>query len=360
MVSFVYAASFDASGRGAGVLGFRWLPRGRRLEALGTVSRVVENPLSLVATSAGNCLYVADCTTDWRSGGAIYAHTVDRRTGQLTVTSVAESGGLIPVHLALAADERNLLAANCGPFAPDNEGRSVAVFPIKRGGAIGPAKTVKQQHGASADPVRQTSSHPHCIALDPDNRHVWVPDLGTDSLWCYRYDSRLGALLHDADKTVNVEPISGPRMLKFHPSGAWAYLLNEIAGTLVSFRYSAGTFAQIEVSATLPEGRSEHNAADLIVHPKGATLYTSSRDAHCVSTFRIDPTTGAASLQAHTDCGGEVPRGMALDATGRVLLVGNERSDTITGFQVREDGRLAPLGTLAELPGPACLSVVRV
>ena len=360
MKRYVYAASFDPAGDGEGIYGFRWLPHRRKLEPLGVVAAGVANPLCLVVSPCQEYLYVGDCTSDWRSGGAVFAYRIDPATGALEARNVVDSAGIIPVYLSIADDGRHVLVANCGPFAAGNEGRTVAVFPVKAKGLLGPAKTVQQHEGTSVDPERQTSPHPHCIALDPENKYVWVPDLGTDSIWCYSYDRRLGGLLHLSDKTVHVPQNSGPRVMKFHPSGEFAYLLNEIANTVMTYRYESGSLTQLQILPALPRDVEDRNAADLVIHPGGRHLYTSNRQQNCISVFNINAASGELTLKDQVSTQGALPRGIALDKSGAFLLAGNEATDTIQGFRVGNDGGLADLGTFAEMPGPACLTFVQI
>ena len=236
MVGYLYAASFNPSGSGGSIHGFGWNARTGSMKPLGTVGQGVENPLCLLACPAGQYLHVGDCTADWRSGGALRSHRINPLNGTLELIGSVDSAGQIPVSLTLAANGANLLVANCGPFDASTEGCTVAVLPVKNGGRLGPAKTVQQHTGIGTDPQRQTSPHPHCVALDLANRYAWVPDLGTDSIWCYAYDAHLGALLLQPDRSIAVTAGSGPRLLRFHPRGDSAYLINAIANTLVQLR----------------------------------------------------------------------------------------------------------------------------
>lgn len=358
MSSFLYVCSFRPAGSGGGIHGFRWRSRGNHLEPLGVVSRGIDNPLAQTVSANGHHLYVADCTADWRSGGAIYSHRIDPLSGRLETCGAVDSAGLIPVFLILSHDGRNLFVANCGPFAPNDDGRTVAVFPVKADGVLGPAKTIQQHLGTSGDPERQNSAHPHCVAIAPDNHRVWVPDLGTDSIWCYDYDPRLGALMVNPARTVDIARGSGPRMLKFHPDGHTAYLVNEMANTLITYRYENGQLNAQQSQTTLMPGQQDRNAADLLIHPQGHALYVSNRRVHCISIFSLEPGTGLATLIGQVDSGGDTPRGMTLDERGRFLLAGNESTDSIHGFRIAEDGALQSIGRLAEMPGPACLNFV--
>lgn len=358
MSAFVYAASFCPSGNSDGVYGFRWLAGRRRLETIGVAGNGVENPLCLETDPTNRHLYVGDCRARWQNGGSISAYGINPVTGELDPRNSVASAGVIPVFLQVTSDGRNILAANCGPFAAGCEGRTVAVFPLKKHGHLGPAKTIHQHEGTSVDPERQTSPHPHCIAVDPASQYVWVPDLGTDSIWCYAYDESLGALLHQPQRTVHVPANSGPRLLKFHPNGNFAYLINEIASTVIVYRYRAGKLDELQTLAVLPGDLEERNASDLIIHPNGCYLYTTNRSQDCISVFDIDCETGIASLRGQIRTQGKAPRGIALDRRGRFLLAGNEGAGTVQGFQILEDGALTDLGVLAEMPGPACLKFV--
>ncbi len=362
--SYLYAASFRPAGTGGGIYGFRWRLRGKRLEPLGKVSTGIENPLCQLVSPDGRYLYVADCTADWRSGGAVYSHRIDPASGGLETCGAVDSAGLIPVSLTVAGDGRNVFVANCGPYAASDDGRTVAVFPVKPQGILGPAKTIQQHRGSSADPQRQTSAHPHGVTIDPDNGYAWVPDLGTDSIWCYAYHAALGALLLEPERTVQLTANSGPRTLKFHPNGKFAYLINELASTLVSYAYIDSQLHERQLQSTLAAADAaadgaadqERHAADMVVHPNGGSLYVSNRAQHTITAFKLNPETGDACCIGHVDSQGRAPRGMVLDASGGYLLVGNEDSGSIQGFRIVENGTLKSIGALAEMPGPACLT----
>jgi len=58
----------------------------------------------------------------------------------------------------------------------------------------------------------------------------------------------------------------------------------------------------------------------------------------------------------HEPTGGKWPRNFTIDPTGKYLLVANQRSETITVFDVHpESGTLALNGHTAEIPSPVCL-----
>jgi len=181
----------------------------------------------------------------------------------LETCGAVDSAGLIPVSLTLAGDGRNVFVANCGPYAASDDGRTVAVFPVKPQGILGPAKTIQQHRGSSADPQRQTSAHPHGVTIDPGNGYAWAPDLGTDSIWCYAYHAALGALLLEPERTVQLTANRGPRTLKFHPNGKFAYLINELASS---------------------QGRAPRG---MVLDASGGYLLVGNEDSGSIQGFRI-------------------------------------------------------------------------
>jgi 6-phosphogluconolactonase len=354
---YLYIASFSGGGAGAGLYAYRWQPRLRRLALIGVENEAVENPLALATDHAQRYLFVSDCTADWQHGGRIASFSIDPPTGRLVHQASVASAGVIPVFLHVAPDDSNLLVANCGPFAPGAEGRTIAVFRIRSGGRIDEAKTCQQHSGSSVHPERQSSPHPHAVVLDPDARFAFAPDLGTDCIHTYAYDRKLGALLRVA-RVTRLPAGSGPRHMVFHPCGRFAYVNTELGNTVHAFRYTDGCLEPTHTCSTLPAADVEDgNGGDLKLHPNGRFLYATNRSQGSIASFRIDPDDGSLQPTGWHASGGEFPRGIAIDPTGHVLLAGNEHSGTVTAFRINQkDGRLKALGVLAELPGPACLS----
>jgi len=57
--------------------------------------------------------------------------------------------------------------------------------------------------------------------------------------------------------------------------------------------------------------------------------------------------------------GGAWPRNFALDPSGTLLLVANQRSDSIVAFRIDPaTGRLMATGTRIDVPAPVCLRFV--
>src|SRR5262249_32745422 len=171
---------------------------------------------------------------------------------------------------------------------------SAVVLPINKDGSLGDKTAFVQHKGHSVNKDRQAGPHAHSINLDPDNRYVFVADLGLDNVLIYRLDPANGTLSRN-DPPAMVSPGAGPRHFAFHPTGKFAYVINELHNTVTAFRYDAdkGTLTKIQTISTLPKdftGRSY--TAEVVVHPSGKFLYGSNRGHDSIAVFRINPECG--------------------------------------------------------------------
>ena len=80
----------------------------------------------------------------------------------------------------------------------------------------------------------KTGPHAHSINLDPANRFAFAADLGLDKVLVYKFDSAQGTLAANEPAGADVPPGSGPRHFAFHPTGKFAYVINEMASTVTA------------------------------------------------------------------------------------------------------------------------------
>jgi 6-phosphogluconolactonase (cycloisomerase 2 family) len=95
----------------------------------------------------------------------------------------------------------------------------------------------------------------------------------------------------------------------------------------------------------------EVNPSYLAVDPKRPVLYAVHSEANQVSAFSINEATGELTLINRQSCGGDNPVHLALDATGRFLVVANYGSGSIVVLPVKADGSLGGRTDLVPLKG---------
>lgn len=97
------------------------------------------------------------------------------------------------------------------------------------------------------------------------------------------------------------------------------------------------------------------NPSFLTLNRAGDVLYTVHGDHHEVSAFRVDRQSGHLIWLNTQDCLGKNPVHLALDPSGRHMVVSNHITGTLAVLPVSEDGALQPVSQLVTLegkPGP--------
>lgn len=97
------------------------------------------------------------------------------------------------------------------------------------------------------------------------------------------------------------------------------------------------------------------NPSFLVLNRAGDRLYTVHGDGHEVSAFCVDTALGTLRFLNRQDCGGKNPVHLALDPSGRYVVVSNHLSGTLAVLPLGSDGALLPLKQLAAMagePGP--------
>lgn len=334
-----------------GIYVYRLDPSSGRLR-FESVAKGILNPSFLALHPEKGFLYAVNEVREFagEAGGGVSAFSVDPVSGKLTLLNHQPSQGEDPCYVSVEATGRFVLVANY-------TGGSVAMFPIQPDGRLGPATDVIQHSGSSVHSERQTGPHAHCLLPDPSNRFAVAADLGLDQVLVYRMDLERGKLEKHGE--VEVHPGAGPRHLTFHPSGKYAYLINELDATLTGYRYDAdaGSFEEVQTVPTLPDDFKDRNlSADIHVSPDGRFVYASNRGHDSLVCFRIEEYTGRLAYQGHTSTGGNEPRNFAIDPSGAILLAANQDAHNLVAFKIeRESGALTRKGQEVEVSMPVCV-----
>jgi 6-phosphogluconolactonase len=120
-----------------------------------------------------------------KNTSGVSAFAVDPQSGKLTFINSQPSGGTGPCHVTVDPSGKALLAANYSSG-------SLAVFPIKEGGALGEMSGFFQGQGSSVDRQRQEGPHAHCAVVDPGGRFALLCDLGLDKVFVFKFDAARG------------------------------------------------------------------------------------------------------------------------------------------------------------------------
>jgi len=272
------------------------------------------------------------------------------KNDQLERIQQVSSFGTGTVYTRLIANNKFLLTAN---YIAGN----VLVYPIDSGGMLGQPVENIQHIGHSVNIERQESAHPHAIELSHDERYVYVADLGLDILKVYQFNHESGDLTARNDLDMPVELGSGPRHIRFHFNGKFAYVIHEMSNQLSAFRYDNGKLSLLKYY-NLSNGDNESSTgAELHIHPNGQYIYATSRGTDCICVFSIDLDSGLLTLTQSISTAGSTPTSFAIAPNGQCLVVGNQLSNAMTSFIInKDDGLLTYTNQIADIEQPIMIS----
>lgn len=356
--SYIAYVGTYTSGTSKGIYSYQFDPRTGHLSSM-KLAAELPNPSFLIVDRNRTHLYAITemgANGPHDSTGSISSFSLDSRTGALTFLNKVPSGGSSTAHLALDRTGKMLVIANYSSG-------SVASFAIEPDGRIGRRTEFDQHTGSSVVRARQASPHPHEAVFSPDNRFLFVPDLGTDRVYSYRVDLAHQTIVPNSPAWFTVPPGLGPRHMLFAPGAKFAYLVCEVGSRVVAFTYNAknGSLKVIQTLSTLPENfAGEDTSAEIQIDKTGRHLYASNRGNDSITMFSIDPQSGKLAKMQVEPTQGKGPRNFVLDPSGKYLLAANQFTNSIVEFSIDSaSGRIHPDGITEEVGAPVCILFVR-
>ena len=310
------------------------------------------NPSYLCVSDNGKFIYAVNESDK----GTVSAFKFDKTNGKIELINT-QPVGAGPAYVSIDKDQKNIFAANYN-------GGSLTVVPVNKDGSLGaPSQTIQQQ-GSGPDKNRQSAPHVHAAVLSPDEKRLFVTDLGTDKINIYRYkDSKTPPLTPETPAFVSTDPGSGPRHLEFSADGKFMYVVQELTAVITTYSVDGAKLTPIQtIPMTDASYTGKNGAADIHLSPNGKSLYASNRgDANEIVLYSVNPVTGQLAFVERTKTQGKSPRNFMVDPTGRFLLVANQSSNMVNVFAIdKNTGRLFPTRNQIEISMPSCLKMVAV
>ncbi len=316
----------------------------------------VENPTYLSVTRDGRRIYTNSEVSDWREG-LVTAFAFDPDTQALEYLNTQPSLGSITAHNMISRDGRHLFVANytVGDGGPD---QSLVVFGLEDG--LSPALASVAHKGSGPDAGRQERAHAHSVTEVLQGGMVIVADLGMDQLITYRISAAGVPARMAVSQTA---PGAGPRHLALHPNGRFVFVINELDSTVTAhaFDVATGGLSPIDSQPAVPaEARVGNHCSDIQISADGRFVYGANRGHDSISIFEVRDD-GHLSPRGFVACGGATPRHLALTPSGRHLLVANQNSDKVSVLaRDTETGGLRDTGAALQIGTPMCLKFAGV
>lgn len=338
------------AGTSKGIYSFRFNEETGTSTALSAVE--VENPSYLVPSADGKFVYAVSEFNNEQAAANAFAF--DKEKGTFQLLNSQKTGGEDPCYII--TNGQNVVTANYS-------GGSISVFPIAKDGSLLPASDVIKFEGSGADKERQEKSHLHCVRITPDGKYLLADNLGTDQIHKFIINPSANAenkesfLKEGSPAAFTVEAGSGPRHLTFAPNGNYAYLINELSGTVIAFEYKDGNLEEIQTIAADTVGAK--GSGDIHISPDGKFLYASNRlKADGIAIFRINPDNGMLT-KAGYQLTGIHPRNFIITPNGKYLLVACRDDNTIQVYERDADtGLLTDIHKDIKVDKPVCIKFV--
>jgi 6-phosphogluconolactonase len=350
-----YVGTYTSKTNSKGIYAYRFDAEKGQLTPIGIAAESVD-PSFLAIHPNGKYLYAVNEIGNFNGGtsGALSAFAIDPKTSALKFLNQVPTRGAGPCYVSLDKNGSFVLVANY-------DSGSIASFPVHDDGSLGTASGFVQHSGTGPNKERQEGPHAHWIATSPDNHFALVADLGLDDVLVYKFDDVQGKLTPNSPPYAQVKPGSGPRHLAFAPNGKFAYLITEMASTVVAFSYNAekGTLTTLQTLPNLPKDyNGVKEAAEITVHPNGKFVYASNRgSANSIAAYKVDGAKGTLTPIGIFPTGGKIPRHFTIDPTGKFLIAANADSNNLVIFKIDEaTGALTPTGKEVAALSPQCIA----
>ncbi len=286
-------------------------------------------------------------------GGTVTVFSFNKNNGTLSELNKQPSGGKHPCYVAVDNSGQWVFAGN---YSSGN----IGLLHANNDGALDTVKQIVQHNGNGPNAARQTGPHVHSTNLSGNNKYLFVPDLGIDKVIVYAFNKKNGSL-----KFKSAAPSiagSGPRHFCFLPNKPYAYLMEELSGTVVCYKVKKDKLIFKQRINALPDDfKGAIGSADIHVSANGKFLYCSNRgDANTITIFSINAVNGNLTKTGYQSTLGLTPRNFNFDPSGNFLLVANQNSDSIVIFKIdTQTGLLTDTGKRISVGNPVCITWVQ-
>lgn len=243
-------------------------------------------------------------------------------------------------------------------FCASYQNSRVAVLAIGEDGTVRP------------EPVQivETSPNSHSILASPNNKFVYVPNLGGPRVSAFRFDERTGHLEFSSPPFYLTRESSGPRHQAWHPNQKFWYLTSETDALVYAYTWESqtGVLNEIQRIRGLPGDSQLQNSpppiadglpaggsgptirmADIHITPDGKWLYASERASHSLAAFSINAQTGRLTYLKNFETE-QSPRGFNIDPSGAYLVAAGQTSHQLASYRI--DSATGNLQLLQRLP----------
>ena len=352
-IYYLLVGTYTNTGKSDGIYVYRFNPN--KGEAT-FVSKTASSNSSYLTVSKDQKFVYAVNENHGDKPGEVSAFSLDKAKGELKLLNKQPSGGDDPCYITIDSTGKNVIVANYN-------GGNLSVLKTNTDGSLLPYAQLIAHDGYGVNVKRQELPHVHSTVFSPDEKFLYVANLGNDRLYRYNFSaSDPSNILTATDPPYYEIPDgSGPRHFVFSVNKKYAYLINELSGNVIAYEYNNGQLKEIQtIASDKTPGKQDKGSADIHVTPDGKFLYTSNRaTANDITIYKIE-SDGKLNEVGHQAVGAH-PRNFMIDPTGRFLLGANRDSNSIQIFVINKNyGLLQDTGVKIDIDQQVCLKMVPV
>ncbi len=315
------------------------------------------NPAVLIPHSNGSMMYAIVETI--QSNGDVVQLSIDG-DNTLTKTNTFTASGKSTCYLALSPQKDAAIVINYWDAIID-------VVEVSGSGVLGEVvQSFKQLYRKEGEwrqveyredhwENRQVGPHAHCAHFWHD--WVFIPDLGENAVFQYRYDPKTKHLTPDTH--IKFEAGSGPRHMAMHPTLDICYVSNELFNTVCVAKLDASQPGEskerlipIQYESTLENRDQVSYVSEIKLSPDAKFLYVSNRGDNSLAIFKVLDDGQLERIDV-VPTGGKFPRHFALTPCGNAVLVANQDSSMLSLFsRDKSTGLINATGAEYTIPAP--------
>ncbi len=337
--SYTQILTPDIIGVGDGIYTVQLNDTTGELSVLHTIKTV--NPSYLVLSDDHKFLY---CNTEVNAGGnpKVQAYKI-KDDFSLEILNEQPIPGGYPCHIEKLD---NIIFVAC------YETGNVLQFPLDTNGALLECAKNHQHTGSSINKERQEGPHAHQVAIHPNNKEIYVCDLGTDTIKAYHFQK--SEFIADPKHDIAVSKGGGPRHMVFNRNGDLAYVLNELTGVVSILKDIGNKFEQIDTFNSLPPTYNGIPSSSAIrIHPNNTFLYASNRTLDAITVFKINREK-LEILEYQLTKGTEL-REFNITKDGKWLIACHQNSHDTAVYLIKPDGKLIEKYRTKKIKSPVCV-----
>jgi 6-phosphogluconolactonase len=323
------------------------------------------NPAVLIPHANKKSLYSISETI--RENGQIIRYEI-QDNGSLVELDSFEASGKSTCYLALSPNKNAAIVINYWDAIVD----VVDVNPEGKLGDI--VQSFKQFHRPQSDwrqvtnredhwGNRQVGPHAHCAHFWHD--WVFIPDLGENAVFQYRWDAQTKQL--ERETWIEFEKGSGPRHMVIHPTLDICYVSNELFNTVCVARLDSSDahvikprLVPVQYASTVDDHDIISYVSEIKMSPDAKFLYVSNRGDNSLAIFKILDD-GQLERVGLTPTGGKFPRHFAITPDGKAIVVSNQDSGNLRIFSRDvETGKIEMTDEVFDIPAPNYIRFVNV